>query len=86
MTVHRRVTKVGGSLSILIPRDVAEVVDLKEGSEFCLHVVGRNIVIEPDDDKMSEQSFRRAFATVLRKHESVFSGLAEYDRTGRRPR
>ena len=85
MSVHRRVTKVGGSLGVIIPRDVAEVIGVNEGSEICLHIVGRQLVIEPEDDKMSEKSFQRAFAAVLRKHDSAFRDLAEYDRTGLMP-
>jgi antitoxin component of MazEF toxin-antitoxin module len=84
MTLNRRVAKVGGSLGILIPRDIAEAMGVTEGSPVRLSLVGRQMVIEPQDDTIPDASFRRAFATVLRRYGSAFQKLAEHDQ-GRRP-
>ena len=80
MSIHRRVTKVGGSLAVVIPRDVAELMDVEAGDSIRVSVVGRQMVIEPENDTADDDSFRRAFATVLRKYGSTFSGLAKFDR------
>jgi len=79
MAAHRRVTKVGGSLAVLIPRDVVDQMGVTEDSPVRLSVVGRQLVIEPEDDTIPEASFRRAYATVLRRYGPAFDALAKYD-------
>jgi len=79
MAVHRTVKKIGGSLAVLIPRDVAELMNVTEDSPVRLSVVGRQLVIEPEDDVIPEASFRRAFATVLRRYGPAFEQMAKYD-------
>ena len=80
MVLHRRVAKVGGSLGILIPRDLADVMGVKEGTPVRLSLVGRQMVVEPEDDSLPEASFRRSFATVLRRYGPAFQALADFDR------
>ena len=80
MALHRRVSKVGGSLGILIPRDLADVMGVKEGTPVRLSLVGRQMVVEPEDDSLPEASFRRSFATVLRRYGPAFQTLADFDR------
>jgi antitoxin component of MazEF toxin-antitoxin module len=80
MALHRRVAKVGGSLGILIPRDLAEVMGVEEGTPVRLSLVGRQMVVEPEDDSVPESSFRRSFATVLRRYGPAFKALADFDR------
>jgi antitoxin component of MazEF toxin-antitoxin module len=79
MSVQRQVTKVGGSLGVLIPRDIAEVMGVESGTPIRLSVVGRQLVIEPADDGPSDAAFQRAHAAVLRKYGPAFKGLADYD-------
>jgi antitoxin component of MazEF toxin-antitoxin module len=87
MALHRRVAKVGGSLGILIPRDLADVMGVKEGTPVRLSLVGRQMVVEPEDDTLPEASFRRSFATVLRRYGPAFKALADFDRgTSEAPR
>ncbi len=43
----RKTFKIGGSLAIRIPREIANVVGLKEGAEVKLGVEKKKIVIEP---------------------------------------
>jgi len=80
MALHRRVAKLGGSLGILIPRDLAEVMGVQEGTPVRLSLVGRQMVVEPEDDSLPEASFRRSFATVLRRYGQAFQALADFDR------
>ena len=86
MSVRRRVKQVGGSLGVLIPRDIAEAMDVKAGSEVRLTLVGRQVVVEPIDDTLDDDAFRRAFAAVLRRHGRAFARLAAHDRGDRRSR
>ena len=86
MTVRRRIKRVGGSLGVLIPRDIAEAMDVEDGSEVRLTLVGRQVVVEPVDDTLDDGAFRRAFAAVLRRHGRTFDLLAAYDRGDWQPR
>ena len=79
MTIERHVTKIGGSLGVLIPRDLAEAMGVQGGTPIRMSLVGRQLVVEPTDDTMSDQVFRRAFAAVLRREAPVFEALAAYD-------
>src|SRR5439155_22558914 len=80
MALQRRVRRIGGSLGVLLPRDIAEAMGVKEGSEVRLTVVGRQVVVEPVDDMLDDGAVRRALAAVLRRHGRAFRLLAAYDR------
>ena len=77
--MHRTITKVGGSLAVLIPRDLAEAMGIEASSPVRLTLVGTNLVVEPESDILPEASFRRAFATVLRRYGPAFKQMADYD-------
>jgi antitoxin component of MazEF toxin-antitoxin module len=79
MTVVRQVRKVGGSLAVLIPRDLAESMHVREGSDVRLTLVGGQLVVEPTREDMPEPVFRRAMAAVLRRDATLFKKLADYD-------
>jgi len=85
MTLRRRVKRVGGSLGVLIPRDFAAAMNVKDGSEVRLTLVGNQVVIEPVEGSLDDGVFRRAFAAVLRRHGRGFRLLADYDRGGWHP-
>ena len=80
MTIRQRVKRIGGSLGVLLPRDIAKAMDIEEGAEVRLTLVGRQVVVEPADDTLDDGAFRRAFAAVLRRHRRAFELLADHDR------
>ena len=84
MAVRKKVIQVGGSLAVVIPKDLAEMMEVKVNSPVRLSLVGRQMVIEPEDDAVPVAGFRRAFATVLRRYGPAFEAMAKYDKTGRR--
>lgn len=79
MTAHRTVKKIGGSLAVLIPRDVAEMMNVSEDSPVRITLVGRQLVVEPEDDIMPRADFQRAFAAVLRREGPAFKAMADFD-------
>ncbi|MBI4245845.1 MAG: AbrB/MazE/SpoVT family DNA-binding domain-containing protein [Candidatus Rokubacteria bacterium] len=85
MTVRRRVRRIGGSLGVLLPRDIAEAMSVQSGSEVRLTLVGRQVVVEPVDDTVDDGAFRRALAAVLRRHGRGLGALAAYDRGDWKP-
>ena len=58
----------------------AEVMGVAEGTPVRLSLVGRQMVVEPEDDSLPEASFRRSFSTVLRRYGPAFKALADSDR------
>ena len=80
MTTRQRVKRIGGTLGVLLPRDIAKTMEIEEGAEVRLTLVGRQLVVEPTDDTLDAGAFRRAFAAVLRRHRGTFERLAAYDR------
>ena len=79
MSVRRSIKKIGGSLAVLIPRDVAEMMGVTEDSTVRVSLVGRQLVMEPDEDYATDAEFQRAFAAVLRRESRSFKALADYD-------
>ncbi len=79
MSIQRRITQIGGSLGVTIPRDVAELMGVVGGSEVNMSLVGRQLVLEPTDDTIPEASFRRSLARVLRTHGPAFAEMAARD-------
>lgn len=80
MTIQRTVKQIGGSLGLLLPRDIAAAMSVKAGSTVRLSLVGRQLVIEPSDDTLPGAEFQRAFAAVLRRYGPTFEALAEHDK------
>lgn len=79
MTTHRTIKKIGGSLAVLIPRDLAETMSIAEDSPVRLTLVGRQLVVEPEDDFATEAEFQRAYAAVLRRDSAALQEMADYD-------
>ena len=85
MTLQRRVKRIGGSLGVLIPRDFAEAMNVKDGSPIHMTLVGRQVVVEPVDETLEDTTVQRALGAVLRRHGRAFELLAAYDRGEWRP-
>jgi antitoxin component of MazEF toxin-antitoxin module len=80
MSVHRRVRKVGGSLGVLIPRDLAAAMGITEGSEVEMTMIGSQLVIESTSGVASDAAFQRALGAVTRNHGKALRALADFDR------
>lgn len=65
MPLVRNVMKMGGSLALIIPRDVASAMDLAPNSEVRLTLVGKQLVIDPTPE--DEDS---AFHALIRYYAS----------------
>jgi antitoxin component of MazEF toxin-antitoxin module len=64
MPIERHITKIGGSLGLIIPRDIAEAMGVEDGTPVQLQLVGRKIVILPPHDAADERRFQQDLATV----------------------
>lgn len=79
--IRREIKQIGGSLAVIIPRDIAETMNVEAGDMVRLSLVGRQMVVEPEDDTIDVGTFRRAFKAVLRRYDETFEHLAEFDRS-----
>jgi antitoxin component of MazEF toxin-antitoxin module len=86
VTARQRVKRIGRSLGISLPRDIAKAMNIEEGAEVRLTLVGRQLVVESADETLDAGAFRRAFAAVRRRHRRTFELLAAYDRGDWAPR
>jgi AbrB family looped-hinge helix DNA binding protein len=43
----RKTFKIGGSLAVRIPKELAKVIGLKEGTDLTLAIKDKKLVIEP---------------------------------------
>ena len=50
----RKIKRVGGSLVIFLPRDIAEIIGLREGGEVSMTIFGSRLVVGPPggDDEL----------------------------------
>ncbi len=80
----KKLTRIGNSIGLLLPRDLVQAVDLKEGEEVILTVHGRRIVVEARTRFASNEEFASASEAVLDRHAEAFRLMAEYDRKGSR--
>jgi antitoxin component of MazEF toxin-antitoxin module len=48
--LERRVRRIGGSLAVVIPRDLAEYLGLVEGSPVAISIDGASMVVSPRSD------------------------------------
>ncbi len=80
MAIQRQGKKIGDSLGVLIPRDIAEAMGVEDGSDVFLTLVNRQLVVEGARDSIDDATFQRAFAAVLRRDGEGFKWLADFDR------
>lgn len=80
----KRLQRIGGSVGLILPRDVMHAANLSEGDELRITVVGSRIVLEPVLDWASEEDVDTALAAVIERSGEAFRLMAEYDRGRRR--
>lgn len=75
MTVSTKVRRFGGSLGLIIPRQVAEALALQENDELFLTRTPEGLSVTPYDPDFAEaMDDARAF---LRTHRNAFRELAK---------
>jgi antitoxin component of MazEF toxin-antitoxin module len=84
--IRKKLQKIGGSVGLILPSDLIAAADLAEGDEVMLTLHGRRLVVEPVTPRVSREKFRSSFDAVLKRHSDAFRMMAEFDRTGRKPR
>jgi antitoxin component of MazEF toxin-antitoxin module len=82
--IRKKLQKIGGSVGLVLPRDLAAAAGLAEGDEVGLTLHGSRLVIEPITRRARREAIAASFDAVLERHGETFRRMAEFDRTGRR--
>jgi len=79
MSLQRRVKRIGSSLGVLIPRDLAEALNVKDGSPVRLTLVGRQVVIEPVDNGLRDSMrwYEKNRSRLLRQHPGEYIAIVD---------
>lgn len=71
----RKVTKVGNSLGVTLPKEVVDRLKIKEGDTLYLAETQRGFEISPYDEEFVEQV--EAAESVIRRYRNALKELAK---------
>lgn len=82
--IKKKLQKIGGSIGLVLPRDLVAAAGLAEGDEVGLTLHGRRLVVEPVTRRSGGDAFHASLEAVIERHGEAFRQMAEFDRTGKR--
>lgn len=82
--IRKKLQKIGGSVGLVLPRDLVAAAGLAEGDEVGLTLHGRRLVVEPVTRRVAPGAVAKSMEAVLKRHGEAFRQMAEFDKTGRR--
>ncbi len=82
MTLREKVTAVGNSAAIILPRDLLETLGLKIGQEVDLPVMGRALVIRSAQDAERQKVLRPAADRIFNRRHGLLTRLTRDADTG----
>jgi antitoxin component of MazEF toxin-antitoxin module len=75
--VRRRLTKIGNSWGVIIPKEVLDLLELRAGGEVDVQLVGNTLVVSPPDVTATEIEASLAYLVSRRERSEVYRRLAE---------
>jgi antitoxin component of MazEF toxin-antitoxin module len=82
MTLRGKVTAVGGSAAIILPRDLLESLGLEIGQEVDLSVMGRTLIIRSAQEAERPKVLHPAADRVFERRRGLLTRLAGDADTG----
>ena len=76
MTYKQRLTKIGNSVGIIIPKPLLDTLGLEVGKELYIENVQDKIVIEKEKTSTVSPEFLKIAENIGKKYKAVFSDLA----------
>jgi antitoxin component of MazEF toxin-antitoxin module len=77
MTMSReRITAVGESAALLLPKDVLDKLGIAIGDEVELSLVDRTLILQPLDEAGRAQKLEAVIKTVFERRQSAYTRLA----------
>lgn len=86
MALLKKIQRLGGSVAVVIPKSVADLVGLHPGENAHLDVEDGKLYVRPERGSvefMTDEEFARVEKRVVRRYGETFRLLAEYDRKRR---
>ena len=76
MTYKQKLTKIGNSVGIIIPKPLLDILDLDVGQDLYIENVQDKIVIEKEKTSTVSPEFLKIAENIGKKYKEVFSELA----------
>ncbi|KKS16592.1 MAG: hypothetical protein UU77_C0007G0005 [candidate division WWE3 bacterium GW2011_GWC1_41_7] len=76
MTYKQKLTKIGNSVGIIIPKPLLDILDLDVGQDLYIENVQDKIVIEKEKTSTVSPEFLKIAENIGKKYKAVFSELA----------
>ena len=76
MTYKQKLTKIGNSVGIIIPKTLLDILDLDVGQDLYIENVQDKIVIEKEKTSTVSPEFLKIAENIGKKYKAVFSELA----------
>jgi antitoxin component of MazEF toxin-antitoxin module len=78
MTMSReRITAVGESAALLLPKDVLDKLGIAIGDEVELSLVNRTLILQPLDEADRARKLAAVTKTVFERRQSAYTRLAQ---------
>ena len=74
---RKRITAAEDSSTVVLPKEVLDMMGVKEGDEIDLSVVDRTLIVRPLDEAERARKIDAATKAVLERRESAYEELAK---------
>ena len=75
MALVKKLTKIGNSCGLIVPREFMESAGLSEKSQVELEIRGDELVVRPA--RLKDYKVMKTFMTVVRDYDKLFKKLAK---------
>ncbi len=75
MTITTKITKVGNSSAIIIPKELMDKLNLKQGEELSLSEIDAGLLLTPYNEKKAKQMDRAR--EIMRENRNMLRKLAQ---------
>ena len=74
---RERITAVGESAALLLPKDVLDKLGIAIGDEVELSLIDRTLILQPLDEADRAQKLETVTKTVFERRQSAYTRLAQ---------
>lgn len=75
--MKRRLTRIGNSWGLILPREVMDLLGVSEGSEVEMELAGNTLLVTAPDTDRSDIEAGLAYLASKRERAEVYRRLAE---------
>ena len=74
--MRKKLTKIGNSLGLILPREVLDLLGVSEGSEVEVELAGNTLLVTSPDTDRSDIKAGLAYLASKRERDEVYRRLA----------